>query len=182
MKDRELSMRYAKALFELAEREKTELKLESELRMFAGGVRAEKELANFFQSPMIRLEEKEKILKKFGEISVIPLSELAVQFLVLVISKNRFYLLESMLSAYHEILNESRHFEEVVITSARPLSTALKSSLEKILQKRIGEKIISELRTDSNLLGGVSVRIRNRLFDGSVRTKLDDLRKQMQAA
>ena len=87
-----------------------------------------------------------------------------------------------MLDAYHEILNESRHFEEVVITSARPLSAALKSSLEKILEKQMGEKIISELRTDPNLLGGVSVQIRNRLFDGSIRTKLDELRKQMQAA
>ena len=176
MKDTALAIRYAKALFELACRKKIELKVEENLKAFWHIIQARKELALFFDHPMLGLDEKKSILKNvIGE----NIELLSLQFLNLLTVKNHVGLLSSILESYHRLLNESRHFEEVEITTARALSAKLKESLEKILEKKIGEKIISKTTINPKFIGGVSVRIRNRLFDGSIRTKLDGLKLQM---
>ena len=101
------------------------------------------------------------------------------QFLILLTEKRRFTLFDSILECYHELLNASQNFEEIVITTARPLKSDLQRKIETFLEKRIGEKIISETKVNPTLLGGIQIQIRNRLFDGSVSTKLKELKKQM---
>ncbi len=179
MKDLAIAERYAKALFELALEEKLEMRAESDLAGLISGLRAEKEFMQFFQNPMIAFKEKETVLRNLAAGSVIPISPLVIRFLILLIKKHRFGSLESIAEAYHHLLNQSAHFEEVVITTARPLRSELRASLEKILEKKIGERIISETKVNPQLIGGIQIQIRNRLWDGSVRTALEDLKKMM---
>ena len=176
MRDRAAASKYAKALFELASALKTEVKIEEELRQFVDETQSKKELTQFFKNPIISFEEKKGLLENVmkGEIE-----NLALRFILIVLEKGRFEMLGQILDCYHELLNESKHFEEVVITTAKPLGKNLQSQLEKILEKKIGEKIISKMKIDPALLGGVSVQIRHRLFDGSIRSKLDSLKQQM---
>ena len=179
MKDHALSMRYVKALFEIASQKEAEVDLESALLNFLKEINGNRKLFLFFQNPILSIEEKKSMLSNLLEEVGSPARELSFHFLTLLIRKTRFGLLESILESYHELMNKSRHFEEIIITTARPIKPELRSSLEKVLQNKIGEKIISEAKVDSELLGGIHIQIRNRLFDGSLRTKLDDLRKQM---
>lgn len=176
MKDRAAAMRYAKALFELASSKELELKIEEDLLAFQSNVQSDRSLANFFLNPILKLDEKKELLLKFSGKNP---ETLTIRFLLLLIKQGRFTLLDSAIESFHQILNESRHFEEVIITTAKPLNPKLKSAVEKMLEQKIGEKIISEARVDPKLLGGITIQIRNRLLDGSVRTKLDDLEKQM---
>ncbi len=176
MKDRALASRYAKALFELAAQSKSELKIEGELKAFLGAIENNKQFAQFFKNPIISFEEKKSLLAKTNHGK---LSALTIEFISLLLEKGRFEILNQILECYHELLNASNHFEEVLITTARPLSENLKSQLEKILEKKIGEKIISKIKVDPSILGGINVQIRHRLFDGSVRAKLDSLKQQM---
>ncbi len=176
MKDRAVSARYAKALFELASKNELELKIEDDLRIFLNSVKAEKGLGSIFQNPVLSLENKKSLLIKVAGVKK---ERLVLEFLMLLIEKGRFGSLESILESYHELLNASRHFEEVTITTARPIGEQLRKSLEKVLERKIGEKIVSETKVDPALLGGINIQIRNRRFDGSIRSKLDDLQKQM---
>ena len=147
------------------------------MREFAGLLKKDHTFSNFFQSPVIQLEAKRELLKKavLGKKT----QSLVRSFITLLIEKGRFLLLESITEAYHTLLNESQHFEEVTITTARPLRAELRTSIEKLLEKKIGEKIVSKVKVNPKFIGGVRVQIRHRLFDGSVAAKLDDLRKQM---
>jgi len=176
MKDRSLASRYAKALFELASQSKAEVKTEEELKAFLGSVESTKEISQFFRNPIISFKEKCAMLAKTNHGQT---SALSIRFISLLLEKGRFDLLNQILECYHELLNASNHFEEVTITTAKPLNTNLKAQLEKILEKKIGEKIISKIKIDPAILGGIQVQIRHRLFDGSIRTKLDSLKKQM---
>ena len=176
MKDRELATRYAKALFELACKNESELKIEENLRMLHAQINSKKELSLFFQNPVLTFEEKKALLRSLAEKKI---ARLAFDFILVLIEKGRFSLLESILIAYHELLNASQHFEEVLITTAKPIRSELKTAIEKVLEEKIGERIVSETKVDPKLIGGVSIQIRNRLFDGSVAAKLDLLKKQM---
>lgn len=176
MKDLAIASRYAKALFELASQSKIEAKLEDELKAFLGSVEATREISQFFRNPIISFEEKCALLAKTNHGKT---SALAIQFISLLLRKGRFELLHQIVECYHELLNASNHFEEVVITTAKPLNVNLKSQLEKLLEKKIGEKIISKTKVDPKILGGIQVQIRNRLFDGSIRTKLNSLKQKM---
>ncbi|PIQ85513.1 MAG: ATP synthase F1 subunit delta [Candidatus Omnitrophica bacterium CG11_big_fil_rev_8_21_14_0_20_45_26] len=175
MKNRALSMRYAKALFELAEKQKLEINVENDLRTFLTAVKKDKADV-FFESPLLTQDEKKVILQKLLKGRT---STLIMNFLFLLTASKRFNLLGSIADAYHELLNQSRHFEEIVITTARPLKPALRESLEKMIAKKLGEKVISQSKVNPSLLGGISIQIRNRLFDGSLRTQLNLLKKQM---
>jgi len=176
MKDRALAMRYAQALFELAEEQKSAAKIEQELRVFFDGLAVQKEYLVFFENPLLAADEKQAVLTKLLGKQANPLT---LQFLGLLVTSNRFDILETVLESYHELLNQSRHIQEIVITTAKPLKARLRELIEKMISKRIDQKVISETNVNPALLGGVRIQIRHRLFDGSIRTKLDDLRKQM---
>ncbi len=176
MKEYAVAERYAKAFYELASQKKAELAVEKSLRAFLNSLKVTPRLGSLFENPVITIDEKKIIIKKAAGESA---EALLTDFLTLLVIKGRFSLLEPIAESYHRLLNASKHFEEVTITTAKPLRSELKASLEKILEKKIGEKIISETKVDPALLGGMRIQIRHRLFDGSVRTKLDDLKLQM---
>ncbi len=176
MKNSVLAKRYAAAIFELACQHKIELKVEEDLLIFQKGIRSNKNTSAAFSHPLLGVNEKMAILKSMASGKV---EKLTFDFLTLLAAKKRLDLLDSVLESYHELLNESRHFEEVEMTTARPLSSKLKEALEKILEKKMGEKIISKIKVDPSFIGGISVRIRNRLYDGSVRTQLNNLKLLM---
>ena len=107
MRDRALASRYAKALFELASQSKMELKIEGELKAFLGSVESTKEISQFFRNPIISFDEKCGLLAKTNHGKT---SALAIQFISLLLRKNRFELLHQVVECYHEFLNASNHF------------------------------------------------------------------------
>lgn len=171
-----IAKRYAQALFNLASKKKIELKVEENLHAFSKGIHEKRALYGLFHHPLLDASEKIAVLKNSVEGKI---EKLSLDFLILLAAKQRFDLLDGVLESYHHLLNESQHFEEVEIVTARPISEKLKESLEKVLEIKTGEKIISKLKVNPSYIGGASVRIRNRLFDGSIRTKLDNLKLQM---
>lgn len=181
MKDRALAMRYSKALFELAAQEKLELKVESDLQNFKVILDQNPSLSLFLQNPVVTFDKKKEMLAQVAPSSIVPISNLVIHFITLLIARGRFGMIGLMLEAYHELLNTSQHFEEVTITTAKPLKRELKAQLEKLLEEKIGEKIVADMKVDSNLIGGIQVQIRNRLLDGSVKSKLDELSRQLLA-
>lgn len=176
MKDKALSMRYAKAFFELAVMEKAELRVESELQAVQKSMAENVLFSNFLQNPTLRQEEKRGIFEKIGKQNFHPL---VLKFLILLAMKGRLSLLDSILESFHELLNESSHFEEITITTATPLKSDVQKKIEQLLEKKLGEKIISKIKINPKLIGGMTVQIRHQLFDGSIRTKLDGLKQQM---
>jgi F-type H+-transporting ATPase subunit delta len=179
MKERVLSMRYAQALFDLASAKEAELKVEDDLKAFLEIVKARKEAA-LFQNPVLSSGEKKEVLVRLGAQHA--MEPLTMRFLELLIRKSRFALLSSIVECFHELLNASHHFEEVEIVTARPLPERLKQSLVGVLEKKLGEKVVAQASVNPRLLGGASVRIRHKLFDGSLSSKLETLRQLMTGA
>lgn len=175
VKERVLSARYAKALFELGrEAKKPARETELELNGFLAFLKKNGEFSCFFHHPMIPLAAKKQALAATGLIS-----PMLHSFFSVLTAKNRLGLLRAVAEIFHELSNEEDRVEEIAVTTARPLSPEIESLLEKMLAKRTGAKVVLEKKVDPELLGGMRIQIRNRLLDGSIRTKLDYLRQEL---
>ncbi|MBE3569091.1 MAG: ATP synthase F1 subunit delta, partial [Bacillales bacterium] len=106
-------------------------------------------------------------------------SPFIVNTLLIMMENHREDNLLEMAEEYIVLANNERGIAEATVTSVRPLNEEEKSSLSSVLAEKIGKQTLEiENIVDPNLLGGLKVRIGNRILDGSLRGKLDRL-KQM---
>jgi len=85
--------------------------------------------------------------------------------------------LNSIVLTFKNLANRARNMEQVQITSAVELNKEEKKELEKVLKKLTSKNIQSSFSVDPLLMGGVIVRIGDRVIDGSVRNKLSSARE-----
>ena len=77
------------------------------------------------------------------------------------------------------VLDERKGLVSAEITSARPLSQAEKSELEKSVAKLTGKQVNLNFNIDENIIGGVVTRVGSTVYDNSVKTQLENLKQQL---
>ncbi len=168
--------RYAEALFEIAREQGKIDQLEEELRAVNQVVSGSRELQKVLYHPQIAPEEKKSILKSiFAE----RVSEITANFLYLLVDHKREAFLKDIVAYFTEMANRARNLAQAQIVSAVELTGEEKKQLNDVLEKISGKKIRAEYSVDSSLIGGVVVRIGDRVIDGSVRAKLANLREHL---
>lgn len=179
MNKNDLSGRYAKALFQLAEKRQYAETLFKRIEIL---IRAFRDLPRFpelLQSPIINKSEKMLALER-----LLPNQEdeFLKEFLLVLVQKNRIGLWNFIFKNYEKLMLRKNNQEEVKIISARKLDEDLRARLVSALEKITGKKIVCDIQEDKGLIGGIQVRIANRLIDGSVRTKLNELKLALATA
>ncbi|KKB36530.1 F0F1 ATP synthase subunit delta [Bacillus thermotolerans] len=171
--------RYALALFELA-KEQDQLQLvEEELRIVKSVFQDNKELLPFLQSPKQTIGAKKQLL----ETAFVGTSKHVVNTMLLLVERHREAEITEVADAYIELANEERGIADAVVTTIRPLTEAEAAQISEQFAKKVGKTSLRiENIVDPSLLGGVKIRIGNRVFDGSLRGKLDRLENQLKAA
>ena len=175
MKNFELVDRYAKAAFELAEKNGGAEALENELSSLGQILRERPQLMNLFQNPLLSREEKYALIEGIGPEK----NSLLERFLMLLVEKRRVDLLPDITKNLQGLIDDRKGIEDAKIVTARPLDPALRPVIEKMLARLTGKKITIRTETAPSLLGGIQIHIKNRLIDASVRRKLDDLGMQL---
>lgn len=163
-----VAKRYAKALFELASEQNILPKLEQDLQVVCQAVEEMKDFFQLMSTPSLDKVTKKKLLSD-AFTDVHPYSK---NLLFLLVDRNRFSLLAEIYRAFHHLVMEARGQVEAWVTSAFPLTEEDRQALLNVFEKRINKKIDMHTQVDSDLLGGVVVRIGNRVYDGSLATQL----------
>ena len=96
--------------------------------------------------------------------------------------KSRLALGPSIASFFQDLLDEERGVARATVTTAVELDADRRAQLEQRLSAQTGKQVSVETRVDPSILGGVVVRIGDRLLDGSTRTRLRHLRGQLERA
>jgi F-type H+-transporting ATPase subunit delta len=109
-------------------------------------------------------------------------SEVIRNFLGVLNQNNRLGLLRPVAAAYHNLLDEAAGRVRVKVTSAVPLTDAQLDRLKQTLAGRLDAEPVLDARTDPDLLGGLVVQVGDRVYDTSVRTRLDSLRIHLLAS
>ncbi|MFD2672069.1 F0F1 ATP synthase subunit delta [Marinicrinis sediminis] len=170
-----IGKRYAKALFEAAKEKQAVEKVGAELAQLAQLLQSHKPLRDFVEHPGVDQEAKLNVLKQAAD----PLSELMLNALQLILDKGRESVIPAMNKAYEDIADEALGRALAIVYSPVALSDAEASKVSEQFGARTGKSIRVENVVDPSLLGGIKVKIGDRLYDGSLSGKLKDLQKTL---
>jgi F-type H+-transporting ATPase subunit delta len=171
-----VAKRYASALFQIA-KEKNELpQFEEELRTVKQVFTDNPQLLKILEHPKIPLENKKSLVKDAFS-SVRP--EIANTILLL-IDRHRIRLISELVDSFVELSNEEQQTAGAVVYSVRPLKEEEKHALSEIFAQKVGKKSLQITNIiDQSLIGGLKLRIGNRIFDGSISSKLERIGRQI---
>jgi F-type H+-transporting ATPase subunit delta len=173
-----VAKRYAKALFDVAQGNGQVALVEEELRSIVDVLNGNADFRKLLEHPNIDVSVKQNLLKTAFEGKV---SGSVLNTLQLLVERRRETILPMLLASYASIANESLGQADAIVKTPLPLTEQEKQDVAEHSGKLTGKKIRVENRIDSSLLGGMQVRIGDRLYDGSLSGKLARLQQSLNA-
>jgi F-type H+-transporting ATPase subunit delta len=174
----EIARVYADALFEAAKDTDKLDEIHDELDQFADAMNESNDLRVFFFSPYFSSDEKKKAI---GE-TVSGASEEFTNFLSLLAEKHRMPAIFVIRRRFDDLWAEAMKRLEVTLTSAVELDKSVVEDVGNAVEKQTGRTIDLQAEVDPEILGGIVLRVGNRVLDASVRSKLEKLRKEVASA
>ena len=168
------SKRYAQAVFEIAKEQNKLEEWQDDLNKVAGLMR-EAEIVSFMENPKVPFEDKAKLVRE----ALRNMNPLTINLTCLLILKGRVGNAEQIASEYARILDDYRGVKHAVIVTAIHIDDSTKKMLSQRLETMVGKKISVGLQVDPNVLGGFVAKIEDKLFDFSIRNKLNLLKKDL---
>jgi F-type H+-transporting ATPase subunit delta len=176
----DVGLRYAQALFELAKGQGDHGVVEADLKSLKA-MRAESaDLRTLIASPAFDAEEKGKGLAAVAEAA--GFCATTKKFLGLVAANRRANALPGMITAFEKIAAEDRGAVSAEVTTAMPLTDQQARALAAALRTALGKAAEIETRVDPAILGGLKVRVGSRLYDASLKSRLDSLKFALKRA
>ena len=174
----EIAAVYARSLFEVAKEQNKLDTIREQLGAFADALDETRELQVFFFSPYFSTAEKQDGLDR----AVSDADPTLVNFLKLLIENHRTPVIFRVRRGFDELWLHENQRLPVQITSAIELDKATVSGIGDRIAEQTGQKIDITSTVDSDILGGLVVRVGNSILDASVRNRLEQLRKQVARA
>lgn len=177
MADSAYARRYSQAVFRSALDKKELNRWQSDLRKIASLL---KDTAIFalLENPEVSFDDKAKVLsERLGDIN-----PLALKLVSLLVTKGRLGMINDIADEYQRLVDNYRGIEgaEVAeVTTAIPLDDEDRLRLAQRLTSIVGKPVVLKTKVDSSLIGGVIIRVGDKLIDGSIRSKLVALKKAL---
>lgn len=167
-----LARRHAQAIFQLALQQKTLEQWRADLRRLVQ-VLTDEELVHFWDNPRIRLDDKLSVLKQ----ALQGISPLVLNLAGLIMARGRLGIVSDLVAEYDSLVDAYNGIEHAEITTAVPLDDATQQRLSRELGEALDKKVTVKPSVEPAIIGGMIVRIGDRVIDGSVRTRLESLRR-----
>lgn len=179
-KNADVGQRYAQALFELAEAQGALAAVESDLTGLRALISESVDLRRLLTSPAFSAEDKGKGLIAVAEKAGV--APLTLKFLGLLSHNLRASALPEVAIAFARLAAEKRGTVAAEVTTAVKLSAAQAKGVAAALRQALGKDPEITTKVDPSILGGLKVRVGSRLFDASLRTRLDQLKFALKRA
>jgi F-type H+-transporting ATPase subunit delta len=167
---------YAEALFQVARAEDSLDRVEEELTRLKNGLESNAEVKEFLSNLQISPEGKKSALFQiFGE----KISAITLNWINLVIDQGRQRRLPNIIEAFFTLARESREKVTAEVITSVPLPEDLVQRLEKELSRASKKQVFLKPMVDESILGGVIVKIENKIIDGSVKHRLEEMKQEM---
>jgi F-type H+-transporting ATPase subunit delta len=175
-----VATRYANALFQTitdpAEREHT-VRL---LAVLSAELQTPSGPKTLILNPFYSAQQREAALLKLIELqgAQTPCPPMTKRFLQLLLRKNRLHALQAVTTAFGRLLDEAQGRLSLTISTARPLDQAAQQALHARLEQLLQRPVGITHQVDPSLLGGARLQLGSRLIDGTIRGKLDRVRRK----
>ena len=141
-----------------------------------GATLAHGELQALLQHPAIPFAEKERVLRRVLGRGVAPA---AINLVLLMVRRGRPGAIDRMIARFAELLRRERGIVLAQVRTALPLDEGQRAGIAARLRELTGEQVEMDETVDADLIGGVAIRIGDRLYDASVRSRLERLRARL---
>lgn len=173
------SLQYANALADIALAQGAAEPAAKQLESFAAAYEQSTELRTFLASPAVGVEAKHAVIEKIaGRIGA---ARIIRNFLFVIADHRRTHLIPEIVATFQQVLRQRQGVAEAEIASAVELTAAQKKELAATLARVTGKKIEPKYSLDTALLGGAVVRIGDTIYDGSLRSRLNEMRARLAA-
>jgi len=172
-----VAKRYAKALYELGQEEGLEQKFLEDMQNMALIVDQSAEFRSILESPLYDIILKKRILKDV--VSKVGISEYTLNFLNILLDKDRFVFLADIRDTYKQILDETSGRVRAFITSATDLDETQLERIAKTLSDVVKKEVDVDVTIEPSLIGGVIAEVEGMVYDGSVKTELSRLKQSL---
>ncbi len=176
----DVGARYAQALFGLADEAKSLPVVAADLKSLKAARDESAELRDALASPMVSHEDKGKVLSAIAE--AIGASLLTKNFIGLLCAKHRASALPAVIAAFDALYAARRGAVSAEVVSAVALTADQHQGIIDVLAKMLGKAPEITTRVDPAILGGLRVRVGSRLFDSSIKSRLDSLKFALKRA
>ncbi len=175
-----MGARYAQALFDLAVETGALTSVEADLKTLQAMIAGSADLRTLLSSPTFSAEDKARGLTALADAAA--LTATTRKFLGLLAANRRTLVLAGAIKAFQALAAARRGSVSAQVVTAIPLTDAQTASLAAALRTALGKDPEIESRVDPAILGGVKVRVGSRLYDASLKSKLDSLKFALKRA
>lgn len=172
--------RYAQALFDLANEQNKVATVEADLKSLKAAIADSRDLRVLLASPTFGAEDKRKGLTAIAEKA--RFDAVTKKFLGLMAANGRARALSDAIVGFENLAAAARGAVSAEVVTALPLSSAQAKGVAAALRQALGKDPEITTRVDPSLLGGIKVKVGSRLFDASIRSKLDSLKFALKRA
>jgi F-type H+-transporting ATPase subunit delta len=167
---------YGQSLYDLAVEEKADDQIMEELDAVRGIFAENPDYITLLCEPSIPVKNRTQLLDEaFGG----QIHPYLLNFLKILVEKGMLRGFSTCCKSFRSSYNKDHNISEATVISAVPLTREQAGALQKKLEKFSGKKVLLTQKVDKKVLGGLSVEIDGKLFDGTVEGRLDELRRKV---
>lgn len=175
MKESRISLRYAKALFELAEEMNVVENIHDDMLLVHSVCRSNKDFRQMLQSPIIKADKKNAIIKEifFGKIH-----EMSFSFLRIITSKRRESYIESISFQFIEFYREYKNIVTAYLTTAVPSTKEIREKIIQLVKDYTQKDAVLVEEIKEKIMGGFVLKFADKQLDESIKTKIVRLKRE----
>ena len=177
MKDDIVAKRYARALYDLGKEEGLQEKFLGDLEAIVTILEGSDEFRDIMESPLYDILLKRRIMGEL--IKQIKLTKYTENFLGILLDKDRFVCLNSILDSYRQTIDEASGRVRATVTSAMKLDKTQLERLSGTLKQIVKKEVDLDVTVDPTLIGGLVAEVEGMVYDGSVRTQIMRLKQSL---
>ena len=178
MTNKTAALRYARALLDVAVKEKADLEqIENELSQFADLLKRYPTLAKVLLNPAVPVPRKRAAVAEL--LAQARLSPILSKLIALLADRDRLVLLPDLLAAYRDRLLDHRHVVRAEVTTAAPVDAGRVQAIQNSLAKVTGRTVTMATKVDPSIIGGLVARIGSTVYDGSVTRQLERMKERL---
>lgn len=168
--------RYAESLFDLAKEENKVTQYLDDIKLVGEVLDSDPQIVQFFNHVLIENDKKIQLLDQSFKGNV---DQYVLNFLKLLVQSRRIRYIDDIVKSYINLSNQYLGIEEGMIYTPYELTDQQIQDIEKAISQKENKKVTLKVSIDPSLLGGIKVQIVNRIYDGTIKNKVEMLKKEL---
>ena len=168
--------RYAESLFDLAKEENKVTQYLDDIKLVGEVLDSDPQIVQFFNHVLIENDKKIQLLDQSFKGNV---DQYVLNFLKLLVQSRRIRYIDDIVKSYINLSNQYLGIEEGTIYTPYKLTDQQIQDIEKAISQKENKKVTLKVSIDPSLLGGIKVQISNRIYDGTIKNKVEMLKKEL---